>query len=242
MIKKCLFILCLSLITIAAFSQQQPFKISIQHLTGNCYLFISYGLANGAPFPANGVYVVTNDGVVVIDTPWGEDETQQLIDSVYRRHHKKIILSISTHFHADRTGGIDVFKKASVKTYSSQQTLALCKKSGNKQAAYTFTNDTTFNIGGTTIQTYYPGEGHTKDNIVVWLPKQKVLVGGCLVKSTETENIGNVADANVAQWPQTIKNVMVKYPGAKYIIPGHQGWASLNSLKHTLEVIKSAGN
>lgn len=219
------------------FAQKDKFKISIQHLTGNCYLFVSYGLAGGAPFPANGLYVVTDDGVVVIDTPWGEDETPQLIDSVFNRHHKKIALCISTHFHADRTGGIDVFKKAGVKTYSSLQTLELCKARGEKQAAYYFTKDTTFTVGGVAVQTYYPGEGHTKDNIVVWLPQQKVLDGGCFIKSTDTNDIGNIADANVKQWPASVKRVMHKFPDAAYVIPGHQGWQDKNALQHTLDIL-----
>ena len=92
------------------------------------------------------------------------------------------------------------------------------------------------------IQTYYPGEGHTKDNIVIWLPKQKILDGGCFVKSTDTDNIGNIADANVKQWPQSIKNVMDKFPDAEYVIPGHQGWMAKNALQHTLDVIKQAQN
>jgi metallo-beta-lactamase class B len=50
---------------------------------------------------------------------------------------------------------------------------------------YTFTHDTTFNIAGVTLQAYYPGAGHTRDNIVVWVPQDKVLFGGCLIKSLE---------------------------------------------------------
>jgi metallo-beta-lactamase class B len=222
-------------------AQTKPFKISIEHLKDNCYIFTSWGMAGNTPFPANGLYIVTDKGVVVIDTPWGEDESQQLIDSVFSRHHKKIILSISTHFHADRTGGINVFKKGGIKTYSSLHTLKLCKQNGEPQAAYYFTKDTTFTIGGVTLQTYYPGEGHTKDNIVVWVPQQKILYGGCFIKSTDTNDIGNVADANVKAWPQSVENVMHKFPNPAYIIPGHQGWKDINALKHTLDIVKKAG-
>jgi len=222
-------------------AQTKPFKISIEHLGGNYYIFTSWGMAGDEPFPANGLYVVTDKGIVVLDTPWGEDESQQLIDSVYNRHHKKIVLSISTHFHADRTGGVNVFKKAGIKTYASQQTVELCKAKGQPQPEYYFTKDTAFNIGGVPVQTYYPGEGHTKDNIVVWLPQQKILYGGCFIKSTDTNDIGNVADANVKQWPQSVQNVMRKFPNTAYVIPGHQGWKDKNALQHTLDVVRKAG-
>ena len=38
-------------------------------------------------------------------------------------------------------------------------------------------------MGQHAFQTYYGGQGHTPDNIVIWFDKEKILYGGCLVKS-----------------------------------------------------------
>ena len=102
---------------------------------------------------------------------------------------------------------------------------------------YCFAADTTFEFGDHKLQTFYPGEGHTKDNIVIWFGKEKVLYGGCLIKSTETESIGNVADANLGVWSSTIDNVKKHCPSPAFIIPGHQGWTSLAALSHTKKLV-----
>jgi metallo-beta-lactamase class B len=240
--KKFLFLIFFVLMSAALFAQQEPLpKMTITTLTGNYYVVTSYGYPgkDEPPFPANSLFVVTDAGIVLIDTPWGEDQTQQLIDTLDKTYHKKIVLCIATHFHDDKVIGFDVLKKAGTKTYSSTLTYKLAKKEHNKLPEFTFSQDTTFNVGGVAIKTYYPGEGHTKDNIVVWFPDELVLVGGCLVKSLDTESKGFTGDANMKQWPLSIENVIKYYGHAKYIIPGHQGWAGgVEQLSHTMDVVK----
>ncbi len=215
-----------------------PENLKITHLTGDYYIFTTYKPINGSPFPSNGMYCVTNSGVIMFDTPWDTTQFQPLLDSITNRHHKKVVVCIATHFHDDRTAGLEYFKSKGIQTYSSKQTFDLCREHHEKQAAFYFTKDTTFIIGNHSFQTYYAGEGHTKDNIVVWCNDAKILYGGCLVKSTENHGLGNIADANLNAWKTTIKNVINKYPKPTYVIPGHFGWTSNKGLQHTLKLLK----
>jgi len=215
----------------------QP-KLTITHLTGDFYVYTTYNLYGKEYVPSNSMYLVTNKGVVMFDTPWDTTQCQPLLDSIEAHHHKKVILSISTHFHEDRTGGIDFLKAKGVKTWTSRQTYELCKQRGEPQAAFYFTKDTTFNIGNHRFQTYYPGAGHAPDNILIWFDKEKVLYGGCFIKSTEATDLGNLSDANLQEWPLSIHKVMNKFPDPKYVIPGHQDWHNNQSLQHTLKLLK----
>ena len=83
---------------------------------------------------------------------------------------------------------------------------------------------------------FYPGAGHTQDNIVVWLPKQKILFGGCFVKSIHSKNLGNMEDASVKDWPKSIQKVINKYPNIKIVVPGHGKVGDVNLLKHTAQL------
>jgi metallo-beta-lactamase class B len=213
-------------------------KLSIQHLTDQFYVYTTYKDLNGIIFPSNSMYLVTEQGVVLFDTPWDTAQFQPLVDSIDARHHQKIVLAISTHYHDDRTAGLAFLKQKGIKTYSSKLTYDLCLEHNEKQAAFYFTKDTVFKIGNYTFETYFAGEGHTKDNIVIWFDQYKILYGGCLVKSTESNHLGNIADANLKEWSFTIKNVIKKYPKPKYIIPGHYGWTSNKALKHTLKLLQ----
>ncbi|MBV1911614.1 MAG: hypothetical protein KUG78_20145 [Kangiellaceae bacterium] len=50
----------------------------------------------------------------------------------------------------------------------------------------------------------FHGEGHTIDNLVVWLPQSKLLYGGCLIKSEKSKSLGYVAEASFDLWEGTI--------------------------------------
>jgi glyoxylase-like metal-dependent hydrolase (beta-lactamase superfamily II) len=225
-------------LSLKLFGQKQTPALKISHLTGDFYIYTTYKSIDGNPFPSNSMYLVTNAGVVMFDTPWDSREFQPLLDSIERRHKKKVVICISTHFHSDRTAGLDYLKQQGVKTYSSKQTYELCKERNEKQAEFTFNADTTFTVGDHSFQTFYPGEGHSEDNIVIWSEKSKVLYGGCLIKSTENADLGNLADANLAAWEISIQKVINKYPSYKYVIPGHLGWANNQSLTHTFNLLK----
>lgn len=232
------FICCL-LCSFAAAAQDSAFRIKTAPVTGNVYVHVSYGEFGGTVYGANGLYIVTKNGIILIDTPWSEDQTKQLVDTLEKRYHKKITACIVTHYHDDKTAGLDVLKSMGVKTYSTQQTLDLCKANNNKEAQFVFRKDTSFLINGVTLKTYYPGEGHSKDNIVIWLPQTKVLYGGCFVKSVEATTLGNTADGNVAAWPASMKRVIKQFPHPAYVIPGHDDWhGGTAALTHTLQLLQ----
>ena len=74
------------------------------------------------------------------------------------------------------------------------------------------TKDTVFRVGQYSFEVYYPGEGHTVDNIVVWFSKEKILYGGCLIKGADAEDLGFLGDANVLAYEATLKKVEIKCP------------------------------
>lgn len=220
-------------------SADQP-RLVISPLNDRFFVYTTYHDFEGSLFPSNSMYVVTEEGVVLLDTPWDSTQFQPLLDSIRARHQKEVVLCIATHFHADRTAGLEYYRQQGIKTYTSAYTYALGMEHGEKLPEFTFSGDTVFTIAGLRIETYYPGEGHTKDNIVVWFEKEKILYGGCFIKSTESPGLGNVADANIGEWQNSVKRVMKKYPDPEWVIPGHFGWQNRNSLKHTLKLIRKA--
>jgi metallo-beta-lactamase class B len=219
-------------------AQQCTSPLSITHLSGNCYAFTTCNLFGKELYPSNGMYLVTQSGVVMIDTPWDTTQFQPLLDSIQKRHQQKVVLCISTHFHNDRTAGLAYYRSVGIRTYTSLKTYRLCMEQNEKTPQFTFEDDTLFTVGNHHIETYYGGAGHSPDNIVVWLPEHKILYGGCLVKSTETDNIGNLSDARLDEWPVTLKKVIKKFSGPHMVIPGHLGWGNRRSLQHTLKLLK----
>ena len=229
-------ILLLSFFQQTISAQPAEHRLKITPLTGEFYVFTTFNLYQGKPFPANGMYLVTDDGVVLFDTPWDTTQFQPLLDTIKTRHNKNVILCLATHFHEDRTGGLQYYSQKGIRTYTSKQTDELSKKRGMKRARFLMDKDTVFKVGQYTFQTYFPGPGHGPDNIIIWFEKEKILYGGCLIKSTEDRDLGNLSDANVKEYAATLENVKAKCKRPKYIIPGHGNWRDTTSLNHTLQM------
>ena len=215
------------------FAQTTNSSLEITHLSGDFYVFTTYNLYKGYRIPANGLYLVSADGVVMIDSPWDTTQFQPLLDSIKARHNKNVVMCIATHFHEDRTGGLEYYRQQGIKTYTTMLTDELSKKNDKKRAEFLIEKDTVFSIGQYSFQTYYPGQGHAPDNIVIWFEKEKILYGGCLIKSADDTDLGNLGDANVKTYATTVNNVQQKCKNPKFVIPGHGSWRSIKSLKHT---------
>ncbi|MCX6319525.1 MAG: BlaB/IND/MUS family subclass B1 metallo-beta-lactamase [Bacteroidetes bacterium] len=231
-----LFFLAFTFITFNSFAQTAPQKLVITPLTGDFYVYTTYNTYEDNRTPANGMYLVTNDGVVLFDTPWDTTQFQPLLDTIQQRHNKKVILCFATHWHSDKTNGLEYYRQQGIKTYTTVLTDQLSEKNNKKRAEYLMTKDTTFTAGQYTFETYFPGEGHTTDNIVIWFKKERVLYGGCLIKGVDDETLGYLGDANKMAYVTTLKNVQRKCRKPRYIIIAHSDWTNTGSLKHSIDM------
>lgn len=221
-------------------AQQDEKGLEVTHLKGDFYVYTTYGtLDNGDRYPSNSLYVVTDKGVVLVDVPWDTTQAGPLLQLIEQQHHKKVIACISTHFHDDRTAGVDFLGARGIRTYATAQTRELCRKEHNEVPEFSLPADTIFDLGNHRMRVYYPGAGHSPDNIVVGFPEDGVLFGGCLVKSTEAGDLGNLSDARPEAWEATLKNVQEQFPGSRYMIPGHGAWKSRKALEHTGKLVRA---
>ncbi|MCX6216927.1 subclass B1 metallo-beta-lactamase [Spirosoma sp.] len=232
------------IVSLQAQSAQRP-ELVVTPLNKQVFVHTTYGMYGGTPFPSNGLIIKTEDGIVLVDTGWdtdtNTDNTRELLRWVSNNLHQPVRLCIVTHAHEDRVGGISELRKAGVRVVSTPLTAQKSIKLGFESPEAVLPNDTTFSIGNEPIRCYFPGQGHTPDNIVVWLPNQKILYGGCLVKSVAAFGMGNLTDANLNEWGNSIQNLMIQFKSARIVVPGHQEWTDTQSLAHTLQLLKKHG-
>lgn len=219
-------------------AQQPETGLKITHLTGDFYSYTTYNTYEESQVPANGMYLVTSNGVVMFDTPWDTTQFQPLLDSIQLKHNKRVVLCFATHWHSDKTAGLEYYRQQGIKTYTTALTDELSKKNNKKRAEFLMTKDTVFHVGQYSFETYYPGEGHTADNIVIWFKKEKILYGGCLIKGVDDETLGYLGDANVTAYEATLKNVQKKCRKPAFIIIAHSDWKNINSLQHSIKMAK----
>jgi metallo-beta-lactamase class B len=190
----------------------------------------------GVYFPANGLILESDHGSLLVDTGYSPEHAEALLKWAKQSLRRPITQAVATHFHRDRTGGIPALQAAGIPTVAHPLTCELARSRGTAvpTAAADFVQDMARLPGG--CELFFPGAGHTRDNIVVWLPRQRVLFGGCFLKSVTSPDLGNLADAVVADWAGSAQRVRARYPASKMTVPGH-GTISGDPVGHTLALL-----
>jgi len=207
----------LFLLSSIAFAEDPLPELEIQKIEEGIYLYTAYEKIEGwGLVGSNGLVVLDNKDAYLIDTPISAKDTEVLVKWIDAQGFTAKA-SISTHFHSDSTGGISYLNSKSIPTYASTLTNELLKNKGEAQATHSFTKNP-FWLVNKKIEVFYPGAGHTSDNVVVWIAKRKVLFGGCFVKP---EGLGNLSDAVIADWPASAEKLIARYSKATLVVPGH---------------------
>jgi metallo-beta-lactamase class B len=234
------FILCLLfMVSSLAHGAQGPSKLKIVQLSDTVYQHTS--LSDGDAYgvkAANGLVVIEGKQAYFIDTPWTKVDTETLIQWVKVKG-LTIAGVIVTHYHQDSSGGLAVLNKLTIPTYATTLTNTLLKANNFEPASNEITSDT-FDLVPGAVQAYYPGPGHTQDNLVVWLAKSNLLFGGCLVQSFNNRKLSSNEDSSVKDWPKSLQNVMVKYPNIDMVLPGHGQIGDVSLLELTQQLARKS--
>jgi metallo-beta-lactamase class B len=189
--------------------------------------------------PANGMLLVGEEESLLIDTGWNEPQAARIAEFARDQLEKPIRTVIVTHAHGDRMGGLRAIAAPEVVVYAHELTAGeVAKLALPLKKVIGFEQSLDITIGGHPLELYYPGGGHTKDNITVWLPEAKILFGGCIVKSGRSTDLGNREDAVLAEWPMSLLRLLQRYPTVELVIPGHGPPGGSELLHHTLGLLE----
>jgi len=212
--------------------------LTIRKISEHIFQHISYlNTEDYGKVSCNGVVITNTNEAVVFDTPVDDAASSKLIDWVTQTLKSKIIAVIPTHYHVDNLGGLNEFHKQGIPSYAYAKTLQIAKEKDYPVPQHSFDKFMELEIGGEKVNIEFFGEGHTCDNIVVYFPLEDFMFGGCLIKELGAGK-GNLEEANVAEWSETVKKVKKKYPNVKTIIPGHGRSGGIELLDYTTQLFE----
>lgn len=214
-------------------------NLKVEQLTKHTFRHISYlSTVDFGKVSCNGMIVVDQKEALIFDTPTNDADAKELIDWVETSLSCKVIGVVVTHFHNDCLGGLSEFHKRKIPSYASFKTIELAAATSVERPKNGFQNYLELPVGDQQVINEFFGEGHTIDNIVSYVPDDKVLFGGCLIKSLGAGK-GNLEDANINDWATTVLAVKSKYQKATVIIPGHGKPGNSALLDYTIQLFKT---
>ena len=243
-IQRCTGLRQLALLAIlgwAATGQAQPAQTLTPIQLSPAVWYVQGLSALGSPanqnFISNAAFIVTTQGVVVIDALGSPALAQQLIAAIRQVTPQPISHVIVTHYHADHIYGLQVFKALgarilahhAARSYLNSDTARLRLQASRLELApwidastelvdadQWLDADHELLLGGLRLQLRHMGPAHTPEDLVVYLPQERVLLAGDLVFRARIPFVGQ---ADSRRWIQALDNLLAL--DVRLIVPGH---------------------
>jgi len=188
-------------------------------------------------FISNAGFVVTQTGVVVIDALGSPALASRLVEEIHKVTPLPITHVIVTHYHADHVYGLQTFKALgarivahqAAREYLNSETARLRLEVSRKDLAPWVNADThlvqadewidgpkDLTVGGIVFKIKPVGPSHTPEDLVIYLPQEKVLFAGDLVFRSRIPYVGQ---ADSRHWIAALEQLLAF--DAQIIVPGH---------------------
>jgi cyclase len=167
---------------------------------------------------------ITNEGVILVDDKYDQDH-EAIVSNVKSVTDQPIKYILSTHYHADHSGGNAKFLPTAeiISTLNAHNNIVNHVQSnappGMMAARVTFTTEAQVFLGGKEVRAKYYGRGHTNGDAVIYFPALRVVHTGDLMAGN-TPLIDYPGGGSLKEWADTLDGVL-KSLDFDTVIPGH---------------------
>lgn len=234
----CFLLICLTVLACKSQTEFTTENLKIVQLTPNTFQHISYlQTERFGKVACNGLIIKNSDEALVLDAPVSDEDSMELLAWIAKELKCSLVGVVATHFHDDCIGGLRAFHEHGIPSYSNELTIDLIDGKTFTAPQIGFKESMALKVGKASVHLQFLGEGHTLDNIVGYFPNEKVLFGGCLVKSANASK-GYLGDANIEAWPQTISKIKSTFPAPVIVVPGHGDSGGQELLDYTIALFE----
>jgi cyclase len=193
-----------------------------------------FTVVNGDGVDSNTTFLITPEGVVVIDTRVTPKEADKVLAEIRKRTDLPILYTINTHYHGDHTFGNQVFKDSGAIIAHENVRKTLMGSSGKDHLDFfktmnipgmeetvitppnmIFKEKMEIFVGGYHLKLIHV-RGHTDGDLFIYIKQLKTLITGDLVFNGKIPYMG---DAYVEEWLSALTSLGDL--DAEIYIPGH---------------------
>jgi glyoxylase-like metal-dependent hydrolase (beta-lactamase superfamily II) len=210
---------------------------AVRRLATGAYAAIG-DTGRGAEGRPNAGFVVTSDGVVVIDALASPQQGRELLQAIRKVTRQPIKWLILTHHHPDHHFGAVIFRRLGAKVIAHPDRRVLASEAGedalmadwvrvvglDAMRGFEFADTPdlpvvsadTLRAGERTIVIRHPGAAHSAGDLMVWLPQEGILFAGDLLVE---DGVTMVVDGNARALLGALDAIDSLHP--KTLVPGH---------------------
>jgi cyclase len=200
---------------------------------------------------SNAGLIVGPDNAMIVDALGPPLHAKEFKAAVARATTKPVTRLVNTHHHRDHTNGDYLWQPVEIVMTPAMREMVLAQGipahpydtrpqwqegMGELRLApptTVITGDTTYYYGDTEVRLILPGPSHTAGDIMVYLPKEKILFSGDVGFFYVTPA---PFSANVAGWLKTVDRIM--HMDVDVIVPGHGPVGGKKELAEMAEFIR----
>jgi glyoxylase-like metal-dependent hydrolase (beta-lactamase superfamily II) len=212
-------------------------KLPVREIAPGVYAVLG-DTGQGVEGRPNAGFVVTSEGVVVIDALASPRQGEQLLATIRGITNRPVKWLVLTHHHPDHHFGAIVLRKVGARVIAHPDRRVLAAEGGedaliadwvrvvglDAMRGFEFadvpdrpvTRVDTLRLGDRTIVVTHPGPGHSAGDLLVWLPRERVLFAGDVLVE---DGVSMVVDGNSDALMRVLDTVNAMRPGL--VVPGH---------------------
>jgi glyoxylase-like metal-dependent hydrolase (beta-lactamase superfamily II) len=235
---------CVAMVMAAAAQAQAqaPRKVVAQQVSASAWFVqgdAAVGSAANRNFISNAGFVVTPAGVVVIDALGSPQLARELLEEIAKITTQPVTHVIVTHYHADHIYGLQEFRKRGARILAHRGSLeyihsdtATSRLRASRVDLAPWIDEQTelvvpdqwvegaseLAVGGQRLLLQPVGPAHTPEDLVVFLPSERVLFAGDMVFRGRIPFVGQ---ADSRQWIAALDTLLKMEP--RVVVPGHGG-------------------
>jgi glyoxylase-like metal-dependent hydrolase (beta-lactamase superfamily II) len=224
----------------AGVAAHEPKPVAAEQLSPSAWIVqgeSALGSAANRNFISNAGFIDTPAGAVVIDALGSPALARELIGEIRRRTGHGVAYVVLTHYHADHIYGLQEFKRAGARIIAQRRGLEYLNSQAAQQRLQASRTDLApwidaqtrlvpadewidgrreLIVGGVRMLLQPVGPAHTPEDLVVFLPSEKVLFSGDIVFRGRVPYVGQ---ADSRRWIEALNSVLAF--DAKVVVPGH---------------------
>jgi cyclase len=196
---------------------------SVQQIGPGLYAYISENDAS-----ANSTFLVSDQGILVVDTGLNAQEGRKLLDEVRKVSQAPVRWIVNTHYHPDHRGGNGVVGPDAIIISTAFTRAQIASSARDSAVSETVdSNGLVLYVGGHEVRIYHPGPAHTRGDLVVYFPDEHAIATGDLFLNNSCPAMD---DGDMENWIAALDQILVL--PVEHVVPGHFELATKNELHH----------